>query len=39
MSSSASRCPKCGKTRSTIVGIVVAVIIGILLFILLRVFL
>lgn len=39
MSSSASRCPKCGKTRSTYTGIVVAVIVGVVLFFLLRAFL
>ena len=33
MSSSASRCPKCGKTRTTLVGILAAVIIGVVLFI------
>jgi RNA polymerase subunit RPABC4/transcription elongation factor Spt4 len=36
MSSSASKCPKCGKSRSTVTGIVIAIIIGIVAFIVLR---
>jgi hypothetical protein len=39
MSSSASKCPKCGKSRNTVAGIVVAIIIGIVAFIVLRRFL
>lgn len=36
MSSSASKCPHCGKTKSTVAGIVAAICIGIVGFIILR---